>query len=380
MRSAPCRRAAEAVRVGLDARLVGPGLGVSQVIVNIARHLSEDVEIVWLGDPALAPCEPYAVVRADRWPYPVLDGPGGRLWGRRAGVDLIHFAANTGWRRPSEVPFVLTVHDLLYIDTGIRDRSLRQIVGHRYARWNVIGALRSADAVASPSHTVAEEVARRTGRKPVVIPNGVDTELLEMGDARSGVARNQPDRRYAVAFAARDPRKGIDLAIKGWRAAGGVPSRLVLLAGGGIPAGIAAEIESDREQGLIEVKPYMSRHDLVDLLAGADVLIYPSESEGFGLPVVEAMAVGVPVITGLNPAVREVAAGACVMIDPNEPVTSIAGSLLTLDRDPLLRAQKVEIGRRRARDFSWRTAARAYEKLYGETLQSRRRCPTGRVV
>ena len=358
--------------MGLDARLVGPGLGVSQVITNIARHLSEDVEIVWLGDPALAPCEPCAAVRVDRWPYPVLDGPGGRRWARQAGVDLVHFAANTGWRRGATVPFVLTVHDLLYIDTGVKGRSLRQIVGHRYARWNVIGALRAADAVASPSHAVAEEVARRTGRTPVVIANGVDAELLEMGDARSGVARDRPDRRYAVAFSARDPRKGVDLAIKGWRAAGGVPPRLVLLAGGGMPAGIAAEIESDRARGRIEVRPYMSRHALMDLLAGADALIYPSASEGFGLPVLEAMAVGVPVITGLNPAVREVSGDASVTIDPTQPVASIAQGLLALDRDPTLRTQRVATGRRRAREFSWKAAARAYEELYGQVLQSPR--------
>lgn len=354
------------MRVGLDARLVGPGLGVSQVITNIARHLSENVEIVWLGDPALAPCEPCAVVRADRWPYPVLDGPGGRRWARRAGVDLVHFTANTGWRTGAAVPFVLTVHDLLYLDTGVRGRSLRQIVGHRYARWNVIGALRAADAVASPSHAAAEQVARRAGRRPVVIANGVDAELLEMGHARSAAARQPPDRRYAVAFSARDPRKGVDLAIKGWRAAGGVPARLVLLAGGGMPAGVAAEIESDRGQGRIELKPYVSRHELVELLAGADVLIYPSESEGFGLPVLEAMAVGVPVITGLNPAVREVSGGASLTIDPTAPVASIAERLLALDRAPALWVQAVEAGRRRAQDFSWQVTACAYEALYSE--------------
>jgi glycosyltransferase involved in cell wall biosynthesis len=360
------------VRVGLDARLVATGLGISEVVTNIARHVSEDVEIVWFGDPALAPCEPAGVVRADRWPYPVLDGSAGRRWARRTGVDLVHFAANTGWRSRAEVPFLLTVHDLLYVDSGLRDRSLRQIVGHRYARWNVIAALRAADAVASPSQATAEEVTHRTGRAPVVIANGVDAELLEMGKARGGRRHHAPQERYAVAFAARDPRKGVGLAIKGWRASGGVPPRLVLLAGGGMPAGIAAEIESDRTHGRIEVKPYLSRHHLIEVLAGADVLLYPSEAEGFGLPVIEAMAVGVPVITGLNPAVREVAGGAALAIDPPEPVDSIAECLLRLDRDQALRARIVEAGLRRAQHFSWQAMARAYETLYRQVLQSRR--------
>src|ERR1039457_1878268 len=171
------------MRVAIDARLVGRGLGIAQVITNIVRHLTADVEVVWLGDPTLAPGQLAGVVRADRWPYPVLDGPAGRHWARRAGVELVHFAGNTGWRASGKVPFVLTVHDLLYLESGVRGRSLRQIVGHRYARRNVPVAVRSADAVACPSTASAEEVAARTGRRPVVIPNGVDAELLQAGDS-----------------------------------------------------------------------------------------------------------------------------------------------------------------------------------------------------
>jgi glycosyltransferase involved in cell wall biosynthesis len=360
------------MRVGLDARLVGPGLGISQVITNVARHMSGDIEIVWLGDPALSPREPAGVVRADRWPYPALDGSAGRRWAARARLDLVHFPANTGWRTRAEVPFVLTVQDLLYADTGLRARSLRQIVGHRYARWNVTAAVRAADAVASPSQATAVEVALRTGRTPQVIAYGVDTGLLELGQAAGDARAGEPEERYAVAFAARDPRKGVGLAIAGWRAAQGTPPRLVLLAGGGLPAGIAAEIESDRAQGRIELRAYLPREDLMALLAGADALIFASEAEGFGLPVIEAMAVGVPVITGLNPAAREVAGDCALAIDPADPTASIAEWLRKLDRDPMLRAQIVAAGRRRARDFSWQATTRAYEELYRQVLQSRR--------
>ncbi len=266
---------------------------------------------------------------------------------------------------------MLTVHDLLYADTGLQGRSLRQIIGHRYARWNVIAALRVADAVASPSRAAAEEVTHRAGRTPDVIANGVDAELLEVGGARRGRRRENPQDRYAVAFAARDPRKGVSLAVEGWRSAAGLPSRLVLLAGGGLPVNVATEIEHDRAQGRIELKPYLSRRRLIEVLAGADVLIYPSESEGFGLPVLEAMAVGVPVITGLNPAVRELAGCAALSIDPLEPVTSIAQYLLRLDRDQALRARMVDAGLRRAQQFSWQATARAYETLYRQVLESR---------
>jgi len=360
------------MRVGLDARLVGPGLGISQVITNLARHMSGDIEIVWLGDPALSPREPADVVRVDRWPYPVLDGLAGRRLAARARLDLVHFPANTGWRMRTEIPFVLTVQDLLYADTGLRARSLRQIVGHRYARWNVSAAVRAADAVASPSQATAVAVARRTGRTPQVITYGVDAGLLELGQGLGDTRPQDPDERYAVAFAARDPRKGVGLAIEGWRAALGTPPRLILLAGGGLPAGIAEEIENDRAQGRIELRPYLPREDLMVLLAGADALIFASEAEGFGLPVIEAMAVGVPVITGLNPAAREVAGDSALAIDPADPATSIAEWLRKLDRDQTLRARTVAAGRQRVGSFSWPAAAHAYEELYRQVLQGRR--------
>jgi glycosyltransferase involved in cell wall biosynthesis len=359
------------MRVGLDARLVGPGLGISQVTINLARYMSEDIEIVWLGDPTLSPREPVGVVRADRWPHPVLDGRAGRRWAGRERLDLVHFPANTGWRTRTEMPFVLTVQDLLYADTGLRARSLRQIVGHRYARWNVIAAIKAADAVASPSQATAAEVTRRTGRTPQVIGYGVDADFFEIGETLRDRSPEAPQERYAVAFAARDPRKGVGLAIEGWRAARGTPPRLVLLAGGGLPAGIAAEIENDCKQGRIELKPYLPREDLMALLAGADALIFASEAEGFGLPVIEAMAVGVPVIAGLNPAAREVAGGCALAIDPGDPATSIAEWLRKLDRDQALRARTVQAGRRRAQHFSWRATALAYETLYREVLERR---------
>lgn len=357
------------MRVAIDARLVGRGLGIAQVIANLVRHLTPDVEVVWLGDPAHAPAEVAAVVRADRWPYPLLDGPAGRRWVRQARVELVHFPANTGWRASGEVPFVLTVQDLLYMESGVRGRSLRQILGHRYARRNVPAAVRSADAVACPSIASAEAVAALTGRRPVVIPYGVDPELLQGGDPQ-GRPRSVSQERYAVAFAGKDPRKGVALAIDGWRAAGDPSLQLLLFAGGGLPAGIAAEVEL--AGGRIQLEPYLPRRQLLETLAGGQALIYASESEGFGLPVIEAMALGVPVIGGLNRAVVEVGGSAILPIDPGDRAASIGKWLRDLDRDPNLRARTIQSGLERARRYSWKRTALAYAALYREALDDRR--------
>jgi glycosyltransferase involved in cell wall biosynthesis len=351
------------VRIGVDARLVWPGLGTAQFITGLVSELASVAEIVWFGDPALAPC-PVSVVRADRLPHPVLDLRASRTLARRARIDVMHFTANTGWMSAGSPPFVLTVLDMLFMDTPIAGRTIRQVIGHRYARRNVVRALSAASAVATPSLATASEIGRwvRLRREPVVIPIGI--ELAEQRERDAPADGASADPQYALAFAARDPRKGVDLAVAGWRAAGRKPSQLWLLAGAGLPPGLEEDIAAEVAGGQIVVLPYLPRDELRRILAGASVLVYPSRAEGFGYPVLEAMAAGVPVISGLTPATLEVGGDAILRMDATAPARSIAAGLERLAGDAGLAAALVKGGRQRAKSYSWRACARAYMDLY----------------
>jgi glycosyltransferase involved in cell wall biosynthesis len=111
--------------------------------------------------------------------------------------------------------------------------------------------------------------------------------------------------------------------------------------------------------------------DLPGLFAGADAFLYPTLYEGFGLPVAEAMACGVPVLTSSTSALQEIAGGYAYLVDPMD-VDAIARGIVDLATDPERRREYAELGRRRAADFSWERAAEQTLRVYAEALAGRR--------
>jgi glycosyltransferase involved in cell wall biosynthesis len=104
--------------------------------------------------------------------------------------------------------------------------------------------------------------------------------------------------------------------------------------------------------------------DLASLYAGASVVVMPSRAEGFGLPVLEAMTLGVPLVTSDDPAMREVGGGATQLFPVGDP-TALSAAIVRVLGDAGLRAQLIEAGRMRAQDFDWLDAARTMWDLYG---------------
>src|SRR3954447_2144815 len=343
------------MRIGMDARLAGRGLGVASVITSVTRLVARRAEVVWIGDPSAAPPGVADCVLAPK-PYPLLDTTVGERMVRKLGLDVMHFPANTGWLRPGSTPVVLTVHDAIWA-SGREGRSLRQLVGHRYLRYAVGRAARAAAVVTSPSATAARDVQRELGlgAAPLVVPNGI------FDIATAPRARAEPP--YVVAFGARDPRKRLALAIEAWRRAELPGLRLVILAGGGLPS----DVDQPFPPG-VELRGYLEREELEDVIAGALALLYPSDQEGFGLPVLEAMALGVPVISGLAPVTEEVGGPALMRIDPGDAIVSIASHIRALQGDPGMREERGRAGIEQARRFTWEAAAEGYLSAYESAL------------
>jgi glycosyltransferase involved in cell wall biosynthesis len=358
----------QALRVGLDARLVGPGLGIATYITNLAAELVAHEEvgrIVWFGAAAHAPGSPRVEVVAPGPGFPYLESRAGMRRVAAAGVDVMHFTANTGWAHRGPVPVALTIHDTIFLDD--RGRTLRQRLGRTYMQRRVPRAARAADRVITVSASTAEDLRARgiAGRHP--------PEVIHHGfRAHGGGGLAAGERRDFVCFSGVDPRKNVRLALEAF--AGAQPrlpdgTRLVVLAGAGMGAG-----DRERAAGLraVQVRDYLPAAELQEVIGSARGLLLPTLAEGFGLPALEAMSVGTPVVGGLTAATREVAADALLEIDRDDAQGSLARWIERLAGDDALVAQAGERGRARAAGFTWEAAAGRHVAVYRALAGSRR--------
>jgi glycosyltransferase involved in cell wall biosynthesis len=351
------------MRIGLDARLAGPGLGIATMLRALATGLaSSGEEVVWFGDSKLAPEGVFDAV-APPPGFPALDSAWGHRVVARQHVDLMHFAGNSGWWSRGPVPHVLTVHDVMWSTSSFASRRVRQVIGHRYLRFAVPRALQGATRVAVPSATTAAALVSRYGNASEVIHNGVAEEWR----AAQAVPAADP---YIVAFAGRDPRKGTEVVVATWAVLRAKGVRLVLLAGAGLSPGLERRLAQLAPTGGIEVLPYQPTPRLAKIVAGSVALLYPSTDEGFGLPVIEAMAAGVPVIAGLTPVTREIGGDALMLLDPDDPVGTGSRIIEQLLDDADLRCSVASRGREQADGFTWNAATERYRALYRDVLVS----------
>ena len=262
---------------------------------------------------------------------------------RRRGAALVHTQYALPARSPA--PAVVTIHDLSFEREpelmSRKDRAVfRRVVPH---------AARNARRVLTVSERTKRDLVELYGLPPdkvVVTPNGVDPAFTPSNSVLQG--------RYVLAVGAVQPRKNQSAAAEAATAAG-----LPLVVVGPIrDESVAAEL---RSRGA-DLRGYVAQDELVELYRGAACLVQPSRYEGFGLPVLEAMACGTPVVAVDEPALREVAGDAALIVSERDLADAITRAVA--DRERLR-----EAGLRRAATFSWRATAETTLEVYLEALR-----------
>jgi len=288
---------------------------------------------------------------------------------RRAGVDLLHSLASTapGWGRSRRV---VTVHDLIYArfpeaHSGIRERGMRLLVPL---------AVRRSDRVIADSQSTREDLIELLG----AAPDRVDVVPLGLGAVRREQPLSEPDvrarmdlgdRTVILALSAKRPHKNLSALIGALSRM--PPGERPLLVLPGYPTwhedelrarALALGVEHD-----VRFPAWVSAAELEGLWALARAFVFPSLYEGFGLPVLEAMARGVPVACSNTSSLPEVAGDAALLFDPRDEA-AIAGALTRLLGDDALRARLRSLGFARSEQFTWERTARLTLESYGRAL------------
>lgn len=257
----------------------------------------------------------------------------------RAGAAVVYAPAGTrallgrGRRR-----WAATVHDAIFLDP-LAGYGLRQACGSLYRR---LAAPRAGALAGAVSAHAAEDLAARRGLRCRVHHQAVGAFAAAAGAARPGL-------RF-LHIGAPSPHKNTARVLAAWRryrAAGGAWELAVL----GPPGLVAPEPGLRPLSGLADP-------ELLRLLAESGCMLFPSLSEGFGLPILEAMSCGLPVITSDRRPMRDVAGGAALLVDP-EDEAALAAALARIAGDAGLRARLSAAGARRAADFAPAAVGRA---------------------
>jgi len=308
-----------------------------------------------------------------------------KLWWEQVGLlqachreklDLLHcpyFASPLA----SPIPTVVTIHDVIPL---LLPEYSAHLAGRAYTQLSALAA-RRARAVIAVSECSKRDIVRTLGlpgERIHVIGNAVDESYQPVHDPRllaSVRERYGLGERFVLYFGGFDVRKNIHRLIKAYarvRDQFDEPHQLVVA---GRFRFVAHRLYPDprilvREMGLesdVVFTGQIREQDKPPLYSAATVFAFPSLYEGFGMPVLEAMACGAPVVTSNSSALPEVAGDAAVLVDPTS-VEAIGEAILELVQDPARRARLGEAARARAAHFSWTAVARQTLEVYAEAV------------
>ena len=317
-------------------------------------------QVIWLGHEGQK-ADPLVTHAAGTASYPMWEQLVLPRLCRDLALDAVLCPYNTGpISALDSTRLFLVVHDLIYMESARSvpfGGSLYQIVGRIYRRLVVPSAVSRSDAIVTVSEFSGRQLEQRfriKGKPLLVVPNTIDASWYPpspLQDARSD---------FILTVSGEAPHKNLHRVLAAFREArrqGGVSANLRLLIAGVSPSGarsVGEVIDRLGLKGAAELVPYLSSEEMQDLYRKAVFMVFPSLIEGFGIPVLEAMASGCPVIASDRGALPEVAGDAALLVDPLS-VDSIERAIVRLWSSPELQTELSNKGTRNAERFHPRT-------------------------
>jgi glycosyltransferase involved in cell wall biosynthesis len=382
------------MRIAFDGSFLRPGrTGVGYYTEHLLQHLAREVvhtgdELVVVSNKPIdtqAPLPPHVRVHEGHQ-FPIHMG-WMQLRASRAlealRADVAHF---TNGMMPigSPVPTVITIHDMS-LRLYPRFHPLRRLL---LLRPMTYVAIRQAQSMVAVSHSARRDLLRLHGVAPdrvAVVHEAASPAFRPLSDrARLDDirARYGLPPRFILYVGAIEPRKNLTRLMTAFAQArqAGIPHHLVCAGPyGWASRDLAGRIERLGITRAVHFTGYVPFEHLPAIYNLGDFFVFPSLYEGFGLPVVEAMACGVPVLTSNTSSLGEIAGDAAETIDPMD-TDAMAAAILRLATDAELRRDRAERGLRRARSFSWEQSAREMLAVYHRAAGVTVKPPAPRVI
>jgi glycosyltransferase involved in cell wall biosynthesis len=349
------------MRIAVDGQVLEGNLtGMGKVMQCVLRHLRQDFSE-----------HEYVVIAPEdrsRWRLPqqlCWDQVGVPVQALQRGADLLHATGHSApllWSRR----VVMTVYDLA-------PTRMPHLLPTRRSRWYwgwfIPFTAKFVRAVLAPSHSTKRdlvELCRIPEERIHVIPLGIPLDPPVAGGEQAGSVRRRYglDGLYVLYVGTIDRRKDYPTLLQALLQ---LDRRISLIVAGTIIHGrtdFPQRVEQLDLKDRVRVLGYVPDHDLVGLYQGAAAFVYPSFYEGFGLPVLEAMACGTPVITYNTTSLPEVVGDAGILLDPPWTAEALADAIRRLLHDEALRLKLQQKGFERAKRFDWHETARQTMKVY----------------
>lgn len=291
--------------------------------------------------------------------------------------DLLHCTSNTAPLH-TEIPLILTLHDIIFLENRqSSSKSLYQNMGWHYRRLVVPRILPECRKIITVSHFECNRI-RETLHLPedkiMSIYNGFSNHFHPLDNIKAVTQKYIQATDYLFFLGNTDPKKNTPRTLKAYYLylQRSKEKRPLLI------ADLKPEYVNEilKEAGLEEIRPYLHlpgyipNTDLPYIYNGAFAFLYTSLRESFGIPLLEAMACGIPVITSNTSSMPEVGGEGAILTDPTNE-QSIANQLLLLEQDKEYYQKQVAYGLERAKCFSWEQTARKLLKLYQSTVESK---------
>lgn len=301
-----------------------------------------------------------------------LDGVQGHCWEQT--VLPIKLKGRLLWSPSNTGPLVVehqvvTIHDMVSLDHP-EWLNPRFVAWYRFLIPRLVHRARYIVAISEFTKSRLIEVTKTPEDKIVVIPNGVDPHFSPKSPTEAEASRASlgiPARHYILSLGTLEPRKNLHRLLQAWLAIHDkIPSDVwLVLAGGKGKRLVFQELNIECLPPRVYMTGHVPDEHLPALYSGALAFAYLSVYEGFGLPPLEAMAAGVPVLTGNRTALPEVVADAGVIVDPYD-VDAIADAMVTLVEKASKREELRQKGLERAKLFSWdQNAKKMWDVLSG---------------